>query len=320
MILNRNHGFSLIEVLIASGISIGIILYLNQYIKINQASNTRIMSNMENTSDRLNMEAIFKKDLTASKYSLNNLNTKADEGLNFFDYLSNFSCTNNCKRSLKLEINESTKERTKKSVYFIIADTDSGEQQIYNPTEAYVKNTLDFKSLNNQNTLALREKSPWNDSIKKESVLIMIYSPNEVFNSQYGPDTPGKFLSYMGWAGSNNYDGILNAETISDGQTSIYDNRDPRSGNSITSEDQFFKEMPYTVGLGSFVFLTAVKVIRYQLVATTNRGRISGQLMRGELKADKTFTEIPIGFNLKKVEFYRETISSPAINIITENF
>ena len=321
---NNNYGFSLLEVLLASGISIGIILYLGQYIKVNQSANTRVMKDMEETSDNLNMETILKKDLTAAKYSLNNLSVLDDNGLNFFDYLSNYSCIKNCKRSLKLELEgyngkDSSKAIRNKSIYFIISDLNAGEQQIYNPVDAYVRNTMDFKSLNYLDTLSLREKSPWNESIKKQSVLIMVYSPDEVFKAQYSTSSPGKNLSYMGWAGVNNYEGILETETINDNGINIYDNRNPTNGNFITSEDQFFREMPYTVGLGSVAFVLAVKVIRYRLVATTVNGRVSGQLVRGELNKNKTFTEVPIGFNLKKVEFSRDNISSPAIYITTDN-
>ena len=329
LLVKNNKGFSLVEMLIASAIGIAVILYLGQYIKVNESVNKKVMSELENTSDNLNMESVLRKDLTGAKFSLNNLNIKDDKGLNFFDYLSNSSCVKSCTRSLKLELDENdkngqkdrvvTSKATDKIIYFIIADTEAGALQIFNPADAYVRNTLNFESLNYQDNLAVREKTPWGPSIKNKSVLIMVYSPIEVFSQASSTIAPGKNLSFMGWAGKDNYDGKIIRESITDNGFTYYDNRDPRNGRAVTSEDEFFKNMPYTVGLGSFAFLVAVKVIRYRLIAATVNGKITGHLVRGELKPDNTFSERPVGFNIKKVEFSRESISSPAIYIKTES-
>ena len=334
LLILKNKGFSLVEILIASALGIGVILYLSQYIKINEKANDKVMSEMEKTSDNLNMEAILRKDLTGAKHSLNNLNYKDDNGNKFFDYLSNSSCLSNCARSVKLVLNGNSadsansgdkeksinrKPNTNNSIYFIITDTAAGEQQIYNPADAYTRNTMNFNSLNYLDTLGIRESSPWNFSIKSRSVLMMIYSPIEVFSPFSNEQLPGRNIGFMGWAGLSNYMGRLIPEPILVGGLSYYNNTDPRNGKSISSEDEFFKVMPFTIGLGSFAFLTAVKVIRYHLDPVLVNGKISGQLIRGEMNPDKTFTERPVGFNINMVEFYRETISSPAIYIKTES-
>lgn len=277
------------------------------------------MNELEDTSDNLNMEAVLRKDLTNAKHSLNNLSILDDKGNRFFDYLSSSTCTSNCARSLKLELGAKARDYSKKSIFFIITNTGAGEQQIYNPADAYTRNTLTFNSLNYQDTLAVRTNSPWNPSIKERSILMFVYSPIEVFAPVTGISTPGRLLSFMGWAGASNYAGRLLPELVSDGGQNYYDNKDLRTGKLVSSEDEFFKVMPYTTGLGSFSFLTSVKIIRYRLLTISTNGNLSGKLIRGELNSKKTFDEIPVGFNIKTVEFSRETISSPAIYIKSDS-
>jgi len=315
----KNKGFSLVELLIAASIGSAVILYLGQFIKINESANEKVMSELEETSDNLNMEAVLRKDLTNAKHSLNNLNIQDDSGRKFFDYLSSSTCTSNCTRSLKLELGAKAGDYSKRSIYFIITNNGAGEQQIYNPADAYTRNTLTFNSLNYQNTLTVRPNSPWNASLKTRSILMFVYSPIEVFAPVTGISTPGRLLSFMGWAGASNYAGRLIAEPVNDSGLSYYDNKDLRTGKLISNEDEFFNTMPYTTGLGSFAFLTSVKIIRYRLLTVSTNGNLSGQLIRGELNANKTFSELPVGFNIKTVEFSRETISSPAIYIKSDS-
>ncbi len=317
--MKNNKGFSLVELLIAASIGCGVILYLGQFVKINESAHQKVMNELEDTSDNLNMEAVLRKDLTNAKHSLNNLNIQDDNGRKFFDYLSSSTCTSNCARSLKLELGTKGGDYSKRSIYFIINNTGAGEQQIYNPADAYTRNTLSFNSLNYENTLSVRPNSPWDESIKTRSVLMFVYSPIEVFAPVTGISTPGRLLSFMGWAGASNYAGRLIAEPVSDGGLSYYDNRDLRTGKLISNEDEFFKTMPYTTGLGSFAFLTAVKIVRYRLLTVSTNGNLSGQLIRGEMNANRTFDERPVGFNIKTVEFSRETISSPAIYIKSDS-
>lgn len=315
----KNYGFSILELLMAATIGAGIILYLGQYIRINESSNQKVMQDMEDTSSNLNMEAILRKDLTNAKHSLNNLKVKDDNDLLFFDYLSSSSCMSNCTRSIKLDIGKRAGEYSKKSVYFIINNNNAGEQQIYSPADAYTRNTLKFQSLNFENTLSLRVNSPWNPEIKKNSILMFVYSPIEVFDPVDGINVPGKNLSFMGWAGAGNYFGKLIKESITDNGVNYYDNVDLRTKKIISSEDEFFKVMPYTIGLGSFSFVTSVKIVRYRLLTVAEKGVLTGQLIRGEMTSNKKFKELPVGFNIKYLEFSRENISSPAIYIKSDN-
>lgn len=316
---HKNNGFSLPELLIAGTVGAALILFMGQYLKINETSNQKVQSDLEDTSDNLNMEAVLRKDLTNAKHSLNNLNIKDDKGLNFFDYLSSSSCTSNCTRSIKLEMGSRAGYISNKSLYFIIVNLGAGDQQIYNPSDAYDRGTLNFKSLNHNNTLSIRQNSPWNDYIKKRSTLMFIYGPIEIFAPLTGITTPGRTMSFMGWAGAGNYLGRLIPELITDNGNSYYVNDDLRTGKKITSEDDFLKHMPYTAGLGSFAFLTAVKVVRYRLKTITEGGKLTGQLVRGEMNEKREFDERPVGFNIKSLEFSRQTISSPAIYIKIDN-
>jgi hypothetical protein len=315
----KNSGFSLPELLVAGTVGAALILFMGQYLKMNDTNNQKVQSDLEDTSDNLNMEAVLRKDLTNAKHSLNNLNIQDDKGLKFFDYLSSSSCTSNCSRSIKLEMGPSAGYISKKSLYFILVNPAAGDQQIYNPSDAYDRGTLNFNSLNHNSTLSLRENSPWNDYIKKRSVLMFVYSPIEIFTPLTGITTPGRTMSFMGWAGAGNYLGRLLPEQITDNGNSYYVNDDLRTGKKITSEDAFFKNMPYTTGLGSFAFLTAVKIVRYRLKTVTEGGKLTGQLIRGEMNEKREFDERPVGFNIKSLEFSRQTISSPAIYIKIDN-
>ena len=103
-----------------------------------------------------------------------------------------------------MEIGGSAGYYSKKSMYCIIINSGAGDQQIYNPADAYDRGTLNFNSLNHNNTLALRLNTPWGDQIKKRSSLMLLYSPIEVFRPVTGITTPGRNLSFLGWAGSGN--------------------------------------------------------------------------------------------------------------------
>lgn len=316
---HHNKGFTLPELLIAGTIGAAIILFLGQYLRMTDASNQKVQNDLEDTSDNLNMESILRKDLTNAKHSLNNLNIQDDKGLPFFDYLSSSTCTSDCTRSIKMEMAKSSGAYSKNSMYFIIINLGAGDQQIYNPADAYDRGTLNFNSLNHNNTLAVRQNTPWGNQIKSRSVLMFVYSPIEVFRPVTGITTPGRNLSFLGWAGSGNYMGRLIPELISDNGNNYYSNDDLRNGKKITSEDAFFKNMPYTTGLGSFAFVASVKVVRYRLKTVLEGGKLTGQLIRGELTDKKIFDERPIGFNIKSLEFSRQTISSPAIYIKMDN-
>lgn len=313
-----NKGFSLLELMVAVGIGSAVLLGTVQYLNINDKANKKIQRDLEDTSDNLNMEAMLRKDLTNTKHSLNNINILDDSGKNFFDYLSTSTCTSNCKRSLKLEVGTTVGHISAKSLYFIVIDQAAGAEQIYNPADAYVAGTLTFKSLNQDDNLAVRANTPW-ENVATKSRLIFLYSPLEVFSPTALPQTPGRTLSFMGWVGATNIQSTLNAETINDAGVNFYTNDDPRTSLPIASEDAFFKNMPYTSGLGSFSFLTAVKIVRYRMQTVKSGGKFSGQLMRAEMNDSKVFIERPIGFNIKTLEFTRETISSPAISIKVEN-
>lgn len=315
----NNKGLSLIELLIAGSIGCAVLFYTVQFVKINEVSNKKTQSDLEDTSDNLNMEAILRKDLTNAKHSLNNLSVEDDTGKKFFDYLSSSTCTDDCTRSIKMEIGEKVGTISKNSLYFIIINTAAGDQQIYNPADAYKRGTLIFNSLNDNNTLSIRPNSPWNESIKTKSTLMFVYSPIEIFSSLTGIVTPGRTLSFLGWAGAGNFLGKLIPENITDNGISYYMNDDLRTGKKISSEDEFFKNMPYTTGLGSFAFLTAAKVVRYRLKTVQEGGKLQGELLRAELNSNRVYTERTIGFGIRKIEFRRETISSPAISIKTEN-
>lgn len=313
-----NKGFSLLELMVAVGIGSAVLLGTVQYLNINDKANKKIQRELEDTSDNLNMEAMLRKDLTNTKHSLNNLNILDDSGKNFFDYLSTSTCTSNCKRSLKLEVGTTVGHISAKSLYFIVIDQGAGAEQIYSPADAYVAGTLTFKSLNQDDNLAVRANTPW-ENVATKSRLIFLYSPLEVFSPTALSQTPGRALSFMGWVGATNIQSTLNPEKINDAGVNFYINDDPRTSLPINNEDAFFKNMPYTSGLGSFAFLTAVKIVRYRMQTVKSGGKFSGQLMRAEMNDSKVFIERPIGFNIKNLEFTRETISSPAISIKVEN-
>lgn len=315
----QNKGFSLIELLVAGSVGAALVLFMAQYLKINDTSNRKIQSDLEDTSDNLNMEVVLRKDLTNAQHSLNNMNVTDDNGSNFFDYLSSSSCTTNCSRSIKIQAGSKAGEISKKSLYFIIINSGAGDQQIYNPSDAYEKGTLNFKSLNQGYNLSIRPSSPWNDNIKVRSTLMFLYSPIEIFSPSLGISAPGRMMSFMGWAGANNYTGTLDPESIYDNGKTYYKNDDLRTNGKINNEDKFFQNMPYTTGLGSFAFLTPVKVVRYRLMTVAVSGKLTGQLLRGVMNEKHIFDEKPVGFNIKSLEFSRPTISSPGIYIKIDN-
>lgn len=311
-------GFSLPELLIAGAIGCGVIFFVIQNMKVSDKANQKFQAELEDTANNMNMETMLRRDLTNAKHSLNNLSVTDDGNNKFFDYLSSTTCTSGCARSVKFNLSANEGDFSR-SMYFIIINNAAGEQQLFNPADAYTRGTLIFNSLNYESNLSVRPNSPWGEEVKEKASLLLIYSPIEIFSPTSGVSIPGRSLGFMGWVNAANFQGRMLPESIDDGGVSYYDNTDLRTGNKIANEDEFFRVMPYTSGLGSFAFLTPVKVVRYRLKTVKEHGKLVGQLMRAELGSDRIFTEHPVGFNIKSFEFWRETISSPAIYVKMDN-
>jgi type II secretory pathway pseudopilin PulG len=316
--MKKNKGFTLVEMVIAGGISAAVVLYAVTYFKDKDNETKKLQSALEDTLDSLSFEQRIRKDMSETKYSFNTLTLKDDTNKVFFEYLSEGKCVFNCSR--KLTINAVNK----KQMYFIIKDNSQAVEQVFSPVNAYNftggmstnNNNLSFVSLNKDNVLKSKKFTPWEISTDIKSRLILAYSPVLVYppNTVYGT-VPGKMIKYMGWLNGGNLQGKLITEKINTSAGTIFDDVDPRYNDKITSEDAMLKRLPYTSGMGVFVIVAPVKVIRYRIASQLVNGKTVNSLYRDELKEGSKYTQVVFAADVDQVTFSRETISSGAVDI-----
>lgn len=320
----KENGFTLPEMMIVVAVSGALILGGIKFFANKNSETTKIQTAMESTLDGLNFEALLRKEISEAKYSYNALLVKDDNNKIFFDYFPEGKCTNNCSRVITLKASTKAAEPSKE-IYFIVKDSSSAVEQLYDPQDAYNysakksddDSNLTFVSLNNNGYLALKKFTPWELTAQIKERLIFLYSPYLTYapSAKFGQDI-GKMVQYLGWLSEKNLSGRLVSETIKTSMGDIFNNQDLRYGDVINSEDKMLRRVPYTSGLGVFVLVAPVKVIRFRIKSEAINGKIWGTLYKGTLLSNKTFFESVLASKVEQVQFKRDTISNGSIDTI----
>ncbi len=302
----NDYGFTMVEMLVAASM-VGLLFMAGGAIfDIVRKDVSLSRDNMIETLDNLYTEQIIKEDILHAKHSLNSLSLPDDMNRNFFDFTSDISCVTNCKREFNL-YRESVEGAYSKTISFIVSDGVNGEELMYNPVDAYSKNSLEFKSLNHGNFFEKRYNSPW-----RKNKLVYLYASRTIRVKDFtdGSSAPHK-IAYMGWVPRDQHLGKLIPEDVDKQFISI----DPRDKTRITSSDKMLRRAPYVEGLGNFVFISAVKIVRYKIQTIKENGVLVGKLLREVKLPTGEWKSQIVGHNINMVSFYRETIDSPSISV-----
>lgn len=314
---NNKQGFTFVEVAIAASLGVVLVYFGFNYFANQNKDTAKTQTLLENTLEGLTFEERIRKDMFEMKYSYNTLLMKDDKNKVFFDYLSEGNCESECERTITLNGTNG------KEIYFLIKDNSSAVEQLYAPESAYdvtgasdTNSNLSFNSLNKDNNLGLKKFTPWELPASIPGRLILIYSPIYVYSSSAVlGETPGRMIQYLGWLTSSNLNGKLNRERISTSSGYIFPDKDVRYDDEIDSEDKMLRRVPYTSGLGVFVMIAPVKVIRFKVLNVTENGKVVGKLYREELLPSLKYSEAVYASNIEEVKFYRQSISNTSIDI-----
>lgn len=315
--LKNKQGFTFVEVVMAGAIGVVIIYFGFNYFANQNKDTTRTQTMLENALEGLTFEERIRKDMFEMKYSYNTLLMKDDNNKIFFDYLSEGNCETDCSRTLTIN------GKNGKEIYFIIKDNSAAVEQLFAPESAYditgrsdTNSNLSFNSLNKDNNLGLKKFTPWDIPKGITGRLILVYSPIYV----YAPtavlgETPGRMIQYLGWLNASNLNGKLVREKIVTAQGNIFPEKDVRYDDDIDSEDKMLRRVPYTSGLGVFVMVAPVKVIRFKVINVIEGGKTIGKLYREELLPSLKYSQMVYATNIEEVKFYRQSISNTSIDI-----
>ncbi|MBT3234621.1 MAG: prepilin-type N-terminal cleavage/methylation domain-containing protein [Bdellovibrionales bacterium] len=315
-----SQGFTLVELVIAMGISAVLTIGIIQLSEIIQRSTKKAEESILQTSQEIMVGRILQQDLLGAQYSLGNATQLDDQQLSFFDHKVDGLCLQTdgtCSRNLTLSM-PSKEGDFSSPLYLIIVNSSNkgGLPKILRPEHAYQGDN--YQGLNYGQggeseavQLSLMEDTPW-----RYGNLLVVYNPEYVYRTGRLP----RQIAIMGWVPED--DQLPTAQLVADNR--YYQGVDIRSGAKIVTAQDLFQNMPYEPSLASYIKVVAVKVIRYRLKAAIKKRQLTGKLMRAELlppsSGKKEWRERLIASDIKDLKFYRESISSPSIGYTLNYF
>ncbi len=314
--LKNEIGFTLAELVVASGLAGVILLAATSFFSDYQKKNKNVSSEILETINLTQFEQFLEKDISLAKLSLGSLNLKDDiRGNNFFDYFYDVSCVRSCEREIKLEL-PGAEGKYSKEMYFLIQDPFFDKEVILNPSEAYSTGG-EFKGLNYNNNLnnkLLQENVDDEDQdiIWKQNALIYTYANLSVREKPSTPEkSPPVRYNYLGWVKNQNSKYL----TIENIEEDIFINWDVRTMNYYSTEDDFLRNIPFIYGLSNTVYVARARIIRYRLEAYKEKGVLMAKLLRAVKLPDGKYKEFVIGDKIKEISFVRKDVSLPFIDV-----
>ncbi|RZF21134.1 prepilin-type N-terminal cleavage/methylation domain-containing protein [Halobacteriovorax vibrionivorans] len=313
--IKKSNGFSLVELLVASGLAGVVLLSATSFFSRYKRDNKKVTEEILETINLTQFEQVLSKDLSLAKFSLGSLELMDDNDRNFFDFYFDVTCEENCQREFVLKTPSGVGSFSR-PIYFLIQDPFFSKEVILNPSEAYNSST-EFQSLNFNNNLNNKLYQPslpdeQQDIIWRKGALIYAYAnlPVRKDSSEPGKNAPTKY-NYLGWVKSKGAS-KLEKEDI---EPDLFINWDVRSMNYYNSEDDFLRNIPFVYGLANSVYVARARIIRYRLKAYKDNDQVLGRLYRGVKRSDGTYREFVIGDGFKELSFSRKDVSLPFINV-----
>lgn len=307
--MNNQRGFSLAETMVAAGV-MGIILLaaMALFNVVNRDTDISV-GLLESSINNLEAESVIKKDLLLSKHSLNRLLVVDDNNKYFFEYLIEQTCSIDCERVLTLDVPKGEGEISR-PIYLLASHPFDARPIFYYPANAFEDSgaALDFISLDNKKILSDDPYSPW-----RPEQLILLTSSSLITDLSGEMSFSSLYPSFLGWTPKKHIGAQLKAENV----RGLYKSESMFNGRRVVNgdEESFLRTLPYTAGLGNYLMVENIRLIRYQVVAEKTKGVLVGRLHRGVLQADGKWNDRAIAFNLSKVIFSRSSIDTPAITL-----
>lgn len=313
--INSNKAYSLVEMTIVTAL-VGLMAAAASYQMFNVKKEfnsvaKKLETNIEKVSSNI---AIFEQ-LKKSSVSLNNLNLADDQNRNFFDYYSDVSeqILPELWRKRKLTITQ----QNKKTFFLLI--TASNEKSFYNPVEAYFVSSppfdqskagqLIYKGANYNKVMQKKFKTTW-----KQGSLFLFNSPTPLrtpINGKINLKQAPREMSFLGEVNRGGSD-------LTKVSLSVFRSTHPANASiQLNSLDQFFKRLPSIGGAAPIVTAEAVQLL--QLYVYPSGKKIRGKNVFGlyfsVFNSGKWQTPQLISEFVKKVEFYRSSVSMPLIGV-----
>lgn len=182
--INNNRGFSLLEIMIAVGLS-GFLATVGFNLYQFATKETNILSeDIMVTIARFGASRILTRDLTGADPSFNYINLNDDDGLPFFTLAKNEYCRHEkCSRELTLEIKEG--QTKSKSIYLIVKKSIGKESQklsiaprhTFKPDKSFGGINWQYASDEYSISKSKAPESPW-----VENRIVMLSSEIELFD------------------------------------------------------------------------------------------------------------------------------------------
>lgn len=342
-----NRGFSLVEMMIAVALMVGLGVAANNIFNFSRRESSRLTEDIQATISRYGGARVLLRDLTGAEPSFNYLNIQDDRDLPFFVLAPNELCRNDkCERRLTLELKPGANQS--RSIYFIIRKgyVDEMLKFTIDPISTYDSRTysgINWQFANEDQTLSKSQRpySPWT-----KGRLLMLTSEMSFFDCQSMTQkndgictiscTPSGTCNYAGkrplqFLGKVNDTESDLVSVQYDMERDIFKNRyllcrpdynlNCNSTIDIPALDTpktFFEKLPFIPGMDNRSYVSPVEVVEYYLKKpTTNSPDHAIQLVRTKLgiSGNKLIPEksVPIMSGIQTIQFKRSNISNSLI-------
>lgn len=350
--MNNNKGFSLLEVMIAIGLSgflatIGYNLY-----QFSTKETTALSEDMMVTIARFGASKIITRDLSGAEPSFNYVNVNDDDGLPFFSLAKNEYCRQaKCSRKLTMEIKKG--QTRSKSIYLIVKKSLGKEIQrlsihprsVFKPNKTF--GGLNWQYASDQYSISKSNlpESPW-----VEKRIMMLTSEVEFYDCnqsilkanytgtcnitcsisgtcEYAIKRPFKMLGVvnkspaedMTYYPVNSNDGLLQTKyRICRPDKNFQCIGQVDISNGIKSTKTFYERLPYIPGTDDRTILSPVEIVEYFLEKPSANAPDHQITLK---RAKASFTGSAIKFDapltlmsgIQSIVFSRANISNPVI-------
>ncbi len=308
----RAAGFTIIEVLIALGLTVLVGLFATQLLTSSMKAINKAAANMESKIDEKLGERYLLKDFRISAPSMNTISISDDNRRNFYDFDSDksspfYKSQTSPSRTVTLQRNGRT------ALYFLIYDEKNGKSLFTDaitffelgvtPTSMDLPTPLIYQGLNHKNYLTINGPGYLSDS-----TLLLVDS--SAFMAAANGNKQAVFIGRpKTTAGVTDLvkiefpDSIFNYTIVNSDQTNTVPN----------NFEEYLINLPAVGANGASVRLKAVRLIKYQLDCTTiecDLNRYDFSSLR--LEVDRKTMIIK---GIEKVKFHREDIATTVFKV-----
>lgn len=306
--MRNQKGFTLIEVMIAAGLLGALALMSSSIMTITMNTQQKIKAASLLATETLLAEGAIYADLRNLDSSFGQITMLDKDHLNFFDDFADVpEAYLKSAASRTVVLNDETDE-----FVFIQLDATAGPTLVYDPVMAYkvgdapdsvtTAATLDFISLNQNNIIFDQRPHFW----KNGQYLFLDTS------TKLRPVTAGAY-NFLSAPRSISFLGVVrDQQFLPVAELNQYLNqKDPLTGKTINSADEFFRNLSSSGGAPPFVRIRAIKFVRYYLEKMN--GKSTFKLMKSTTSTAGSSRPFMLIDNVETVEFKRPLVNQKII-------